>query len=407
MSDYVTAAGDTFELVSRKVYGEELQATRIAEANPGVTEPLAAGVTLTIPDALNEVQLSPNPQGNPNEVSLLINEERFTFWERVSIRRAIDSVDTVNFSAPFEADSAKFRETFKPFAHLHAAVTVGGVKLFTGFVIGIQPQLTANRRSVQVSGYARPGILFDCTAAASSFPLEYEGQRLPAIAAALASPFGVAIETIGNGGAAFERVALNPDKVVGSFLADLAKQRGLVLSSTGEGKLLIWESEDTGTPVAVLQQGAAPVVSVEAEFKPQKYFTSITALDPVSIGNPGGKYTARNKFAEGGFRPYTFEAKDTESGNVKAAAEAKLGRMFGEVASYKLSVNTWRTPSGDLWAPNTTISLDAPGAMIYGPYSFLVRAVTFNKDSKSETAELELVLPGAYNGKQPEALPWN
>ncbi|MHC4648185.1 MAG: tail protein X [Planctomycetota bacterium] len=46
---YSTIAGDTFDLVARKTYGDDRKANIIRKANPGVTEPMAAGLLLKIP----------------------------------------------------------------------------------------------------------------------------------------------------------------------------------------------------------------------------------------------------------------------------------------------------------------------------------------------------------------------
>jgi prophage tail gpP-like protein len=80
--------------------------------------------------------------------------------------------------------------------------------------------------------------------------------------------------------------------------------------------------------------------------------------------------------------------------------------MFGDVVTYELELNTWRDPEGELWTPNTTLLLQAPGAMIYEPYEFLIKSVILTRQAKAEKAKLELVMPGAFSGEQPEALPW-
>jgi nucleoid-associated protein YgaU len=49
MSRYMTIAGDTFERVARKVYGDDLRASQVAAANPDAAEPLTPGTELTIP----------------------------------------------------------------------------------------------------------------------------------------------------------------------------------------------------------------------------------------------------------------------------------------------------------------------------------------------------------------------
>jgi len=98
---------------------------------------------------------------------------------------------------------------------------------------------------------------------------------------------------------------------------------------------------------------------------------------------------------------------DAKSGGLKAAVEAKAGRMIGNAVSYSVQVATWRDPGGDLWAPNTTVKLTAPDAMIYSEYEFLIRSVQLERRRAASVATLDLVLPGAFSGTMPEAMPWD
>ena len=98
---------------------------------------------------------------------------------------------------------------------------------------------------------------------------------------------------------------------------------------------------------------------------------------------------------------------DTQDADVKAAVEAKIGRMFGNVAFYSITLSTWRDSKNNLWKPNTTLKLNAPAAMIYTDYEFIIRSVRFEQNSISQTATLNLVMPGTFSGKIPETLPWD
>ena len=406
---YSVIAGDTFESISRKKYGTEVEAGRIAKANPGVIEPLSAGTTLTVPtlpDAPQNVQQTTG-SNNADEVAILIDGKRFRFWDRVRITRAIDSMDTVEFGAPFDADAPGFKETFVPFSFKTVVITVGGVPLFTGTMVGVVPNIENIIKTVSVSGYSLPGVLNDCTPPASAFPLEFDNQGLREIAATLAAPFGLSVDFQADQGAVFERVAIEPGKKILTFLAKLAKQRNLVISSSSRGKLVFLQSSDGGTPVARLQQGSPPVLSVSPFFNPQEYYSHITGLEPAILGLAGTQFTVKNPNLEGVVRPLTFNAPDTLDSDVKAAVDAKAGRMFGNMASYSVRVATWRDPSGELWAPNTSVQLLAPDAMVYTEFTFIVRSVEFNRDARSETATLNLVIPGAFSGKIPEILPWD
>jgi len=191
-----------------------------------------------------------------------------------------------------------------------------------------------------------------------------------------------------------------------TFLADLAKQRNLVITNTRRGALQFFKAVITGNPVAQLEQGASPVLSVTPFFSPQEYYSHITGIEPVIVGLEGSQFTVKNPFPSGVMRPFTFTAPDTEDSNIKSAVDAKMSRMFGNMISYSVQLNTWRDPSGRLWEPNTTINLQAPGAMVYGNYEFIIRSVQFEQNRESEQAVLSLVIPGSFSGQIPESLPW-
>ncbi len=406
---YKILEGDTFEIIARKTHGIESAAGLIAAANPGVVEPLTPGIEINIPD-LQGAPKDPPQQAvaqNEDEVAILIDGVRFRRWSTVRIIRSLDAMDIVEFGAPFDEELPGFREAFRPFSYKDLAVTVGGSPLFTGTMVAVSPVLDTDRRSVSVSGYSKPGVLNDCTAPASAYPLEFDNLGLLDIALKLSEPFGVAVELEADQGAVFDRVALTPAKKILAFLIELAKQRNLIVSSTSEGSLLFDKSTDSGSPVAILAQGSSPVTDVTPFFSPQEYYSHITGLEPVITGLQGSQFTVKNPRLLGVVRPITFTVQDTQDADVKTAVGAKAARMFGAAVTYIVGLDTWRDPSGKLWEPNTTVKLTAPGAMIYTEFEFVIRSVEFSRAGSSETAALTLVLPGSFSGEIPEAMPWD
>lgn len=409
MSRYTVITGDTFAAISRKVYGVETSAGLIQRANPGVAEPLTGGIEIFIPINPDDVTDQPQsiPSDNIDEVALKIDNQRFRFWDSITITRSLDTFDTVTFSAPFNEDDKAARVAFQPFTYKPVDVMFGGAPLFTGVMVDPLPSLDPNKRTVSVSCYSLPGVLNDCPIPASAFPLEYDGQGLRDIAISVARTFGLSVEFTEQQGPVFERVAADPTKKAFTFLSELARQRNFVIASTPEGKLFFRRSVTPGSPVARLAQGSPPVGAIEPQFSPQEYYSHVTGLDAAVLGLGGSQYTVENTRLKGVIRPLTFKAPDTTNGDIKAAVEAKAGRMFANMVSYSVPVATWRDPQGDLWTPNTTVKLVAPGAMIYNEYEFIIRSVGLIAEKNSRSAVLELVLPGAFDGKIPEALPWD
>lgn len=342
------------------------------------------------------------------DVALSIDGARWRAWNGLEITRSLDSFATVGFGAPFEPEREGFRSTFQPFSYKPIDLRVGDELLFTGALVGVEPATDPESRTVKVSCYSRPAVLTDVSAPASAYPLELDGLSLRQIAETLAGLFALDVQMDADDGASFRRVALDPDQKIHAFLVELAQQRGLVIAETPEGALRFWRSgATTGQPVARLREGEPGVLNVAARFSPQAYFSEITGIAKTRSGRGGARYTVANPHAlEGVVRPHTFKLDDTDGSDVPAAARAKLGRMFANVLAVEVELPTWRDPRGELWEPDTTVTLEAPGSMIYRPSEFVIRSATLRQDADKLTASLDLVLPGAFAGEAPEVLPW-
>lgn len=350
------------------------------------------------------------------DVTLLIRGKEWRFWNDIEINRSIDTHSTCGFSAPFEVERTEFRETFRPFSFAPLAVTVNDQRLFTGTMIDVQPRLESDSRTVQISAYAKAAVLEDCNIPANRAPFEASGLSLRQIAERLADPFDVAVVLGVPDPAAFKRVntktrtldtKLESDQKIQDFLSDLARQRGLVISDNVWGDLLFWKSVEPGNPVARLEEGQPPILSVVPTLNPQAYYTEVTGFRLAKRGSAGSAYTQRDRLAGGVLRSLSFKLDDIEKGDVPGAVAAHVGRMLANSVSYVVNVPTWRDPKGKLWAPNTTIILKAPSAFVFRDYEFLIRDVVFKKSVDSMTASLGLVLPGVFSGEPPATRPWD
>lgn len=407
---YQVRAGDTYSTIARRVYGDDQKSFLIRNGNPGSSEPLQPGVSIIIPD---DPAGMPSGSANaaasePNEISLVVSGVRFRFWTAVTINMAIDTQSIVEFTAPFEPDDQNHREMFRPFSFKGVTVDVAGIRLFTGTMVAPTPSLTTDSRTVSVSCYSKPGVLGDCTAPASSYPLEWSGATLRVIAEKVAGLFGIGVVFDGDPGGPFKKVALEPGTKALDFLSDLASQRLFTIGSTADGKLKFSREPATPSqPVASLSQGVAPLISVTPQFSPQDYYSHVTGIAPVVIGSAGTKFTVKNARLAEVLRPFTFDANDSKDNDVKQTTETKAGRMIANAAAYDLELATMRDQYGNLWMPGTYISLLAEGAMVYSRYTFLIRSVKLEKTQNSEKATLTVIIPGSLSGVMPGVMPWD
>ncbi len=370
--------------------------------------------------------MATEPEG-PEKVDVLIDDKFFGFWNNIEITQSIDTFSSCKFSAPFEQNKLnvepsrhEFRKTFQPFSFKPLVVLLHLEPLFTGTMVGVDPKIDAVSRIVEVTGYATPGVLCDCTAPVAfgkrkrsrkqegAIPLEFNKLDLRQISTSLCLPFEIDAVFRSDPGAPFDRVAIKVDEKIHTFLAELAKQRNLVITDTERGELLFWQSVSAGKPVARFVAGESPLTSVSASFSPQEYYSEITGFAPAIHKKAGSRYTYQNPFLPPpAFRPMSCSFDDTEKGDAPEATRAKVGRMFANMASFKIEgIPTWRDPKGNIWRPNTTITLLAPDCMVYRETELLIRSVTLRQFSGEVSASLELCLPGAFSGEIPEVLPW-
>jgi len=378
----------------------------------------------------------PSAEATP-KTGLVISGEKFEHFDTIEFTKSIDTFSTLSFTAPFEPDRKEFRKRFRPFSYSSVNGLIDDKVRFTGEMLTPEPSVDPESASVAVSCYSLPAVLGDCCPPGVAFPLEFSGMTLQQIAQTICNYFGITAKydaTVsvdesahaftkakihrgprggrGKRGNKFARCALEPGDQAHEFLVKLAQQIGLVMSDDEVGNLVFRDSDATlGDPVARLAEGEQPLVSVKANFRPQEYFSEITAFVPERLRKKGMHHSEFNPFTRGTQirRPHCFKLDSLQTpADAPAACWAKMGRMLGSCASWTIDgLPTWRGPSGDLWTPNTTILVKAPHAWIFDDYEFLIRDVTLHQDKDVFTASLNVVMPGAFSGAMPESLPWD
>jgi len=340
---------------------------------------------------------------NQNEVAILIEGNRFRFWDSASLSFSIDSFDSFSFSGPWEPDVAIFREAFVPFTYKDVAVYIGGEIFLNGTLVPVNPALTGDSRTFSVGGYSRPGVLNDCPFSVDDYPIEFNKNTIAEIAETIAKLFDLGFEINGEPGARFERVAAKPEQKVLDFIIDLAKQRNFLVSNDLEGSLLLDRPETEFSGVS-LKEGELPFLGGSPDYNAQQYYSEIAGLTPTKTATDADSYKLNNTLLDVK-RPFAFEVKDAENADLQTATKAKMSRMFGDSISIPVNVQGWRDPSGEVWQPNKIIKLLSPGLMVYKETEFLIRNVSLTRGT-ADTATLELVLPESYSGEIPGSLPW-
>lgn len=403
MSTYTAKNGDTFELISRRMFGTATQTGNIRRANPSLSEPLTAGDEVFVPSVAVENKVTPD---NPDSVTVLINKKEFRYFNSVEFQSRFASFDSCVIVAPFEPDNLEFRKAFVPFSYASIDVFIGSELIFSGTQMGLTPQVSTESKVVILEAYAKCAVINDSSLPISSYPIELRDLKINAIARELCRPFPFNVKSDVDVGSTFESASISHTDKIYSFLTTLAKQRDVVITNDTNGDLLITKAIDAKS-VAHLRDDASPVLAVTPMHDEQNYFSDYTVVVPVIIGGlPIASYTAKNKRLGNILRVENFDARDALNGEERQIAESRRARGLANSISYNVDLATIRDPDGNLYRPNTYVNLIAPTAMIYRDTKFFVRAVSIVMDGDKQTCQLDLVLPESFNGNDVEVFPW-
>jgi prophage tail gpP-like protein len=420
---HTVAGGDTLGAISVQHLGTFSKWQEIVELNPQLTGRKTAsdgspliypGDVLLIPEDITEKTVSPQTaqtvalSGDEQDVSIIINDKKFTGFTAYEINLSCDSFDSFSFSAPYDLAVKDLKESITPFAFKNCAVFYLGELLFKGYLLTPDPELQADATEITLQGYPLCGVLNDCTAPLSLYPVEYYNVTLKDFADKIANVYGIKIIYKNGPGDPFSEVTMEPSEKIINFFLKLARQRKLLFTNDENGRLVFYKPSKESAFMQ-FKEGSTPLLSVTPRFNAQGFYSHITGLNKSDTMIDILSYTYENKYLinKGIMRHETILVDDAETQtDLENAVKAHAGRMFADCISYSLKCDTHLNADNKLFKKGMTVCVEAPGAMITRQTNFIARNIKLTRDENGKTAELELVLPGSFLDELPEVLPW-
>lgn len=392
---YKTVGGESWSTVARRATGNDLDAAAIKRSNPGVDEPLAAGILIKVPLA---TEVLPDFGGG---LIIRVNGEPLTAYDNFELKTSVDAISKGSFTVP---NNQEMRDRFTPTLTDDVFITLDGKILFSGHHIDPKPEVDA----ISVSIESTPAILERATPSIIKFPLEWRGARLIWIFDDLCGEHWVDAVFSDSAKSRIKRADIQPGTRVLDFLQDIASQRGYIISSTVNGKLLVHRGEYDSTIVSFIEDGVHPTSEVKLEVDSSRYYSSVTGVMPKRSrrGRLGKHYTVKNPYRFGTPCAEVFEAPVVDEGELPVATKAQAGRMFAGLCACSVTLSSWYNDLGNLFEVGQYVKVLAERQYIRSPYTFMVRNLTLKKSSGQITSELDLCIPGVFSGEIPESMPW-
>ena len=398
---YTVVSGDTLSNIAVQAYGDSTFYPRIESANPSISDPnnLIVGQSLIIPllseRELLKTQLTGLTLQNEEATSLKVLLDGMNIEPvDITITRTIDTcADGWMATIPHDTESHIYEKT-APYKYTTAAVYIGGNLVVNGVLYKPSPSLT-NNSIITLAGFSYSVDLVDSTIQP---PYQIDNITLDQLAETLVKPVGINAIIEGDTGGPFDRITAEKTDTIFVHLLKYARQRGFLVTNTNTGDLLITQANTGGKSVGTLQEGDGVVLSWAAEFDGRKRFNTYTALGQSPKSNKNVSPSVDNVVPRSRF--LTFTADDTTSGNVSEAAVWRRNSQVAKSLSISLPVVDWFDPSGNLWEPNTLVTVISKNIYIPKGFNMLIRAVDYSYSESGRSAVLHVIPPQVYTNEE-------
>ena len=336
-----------------------------------------------------------------HEIALAVDGRAYLGWTEIAIDRGIDTLVgsfDLALTAKERTGAADWPLLAGRACEIRLATGSGsGETLITGWIDRVERSLDAEDRSIRVSGRDKAADLVDCSA--TNVPGSWRNQTLATIAEEIAAPFGVTLDVSGDTGKPLTRFALQQGETAFAALERIARYRGLILFSLGDGRVRLG-NPDSGLRAGRLAEGAN-LKSIETFHDvSERYSAYIVKGQASGDDRRNGKAVAQ---VTGGaadaaierYRPLLVVGEEqSDAASLKQRADWERTTRKARSLGISATVPGWFADGGIVWQPGARTVCDSPSCAVAGEW--LIERVRLLRGNEGTTSELTLVPPDAW-----------
>ena len=346
----------------------------------------------------------------PDDFTLLLGDREVPVTDARVIRTMDTASDGWTATIPwFPGKDKGLDKLVRPFGYPSAGVYLGGELVCCGKLYGVTPKISAGGRSKDLEGFSSTIDLVDSMIKP---PYQRSNVTLLQRAQQLAAPHGIkVIVTDGtNIGGLFKRVTAGKTETIFKHLQKLAKERGVLVSSSPEGILLLTSTTEDRSPVASIVEGrdfSLQPLDIGSKFDGRQRFASYLATSGGSRKRKKKKAVANDNTIPSA-RFFTFEANNLTAAELRRAVDWQKSKQLADSLTIPISVPSWYTPAGTLWRENTIVNMSSVTLDLPDGFDFLIKQVeyVFSNSGRSAATFIDTARCNTVEKKVFED-PWN
>lgn len=336
------------------------------------------------------------PATTSGEVTLTVDDLVHSGWLSLRLSHSIEAAASKFTLELTERWAAEKRVERRIRPTQRCIIRLDGEQVLAGHIDGVDADYDATSHTLSVTGRDLVGDLVD-GAAAIEPPFEWRGIKLDELARRVCAPYAVEVLATADCGAPFQRAAIQPGETAWEVIERGCRQRGLIATGDGLGRLLITRPGEGGEAAGVLVLGGddGNILSAQGRFDWSARH-DVVVVRGQGEGGARGQGEARCHDAEmTRHRPKLLLAEAAgEGGTFQRRADWEVMICAAKSRRLTYRVPGWRGRSGRLWRPNTMVRVK--DAFLELDRELLIVSVAWTLDDGGTVAELEVAPREAF-----------
>jgi prophage tail gpP-like protein len=388
------AAGDTLSSIAARAYGRESLWTLIYKSNtlrsgdPGTIFP---GEIFFIPteEAVREAEAPRAEIADKKAVTIFLGGRELRHFQG----RFAYGVDVLARS--WNADIAWTPGADPELDKLASRGSFADSELYLFGKLAASGRIYARTAAIKPDSVTKNLVFFaktkDIMDGSLSMNFEYAKSTIREIADEICSKIGFSAKFPDGPGEPYDSIeGLPAYETIGNFFQKLAAARGLFVSCDENSALIFQKLHAFEPPVAHIDMTGRIATEYSATFDDSKRYNNYIATSTAGDGKSLNGKTFIDPQVPAA-RQFIFSAPECDAGTLDLAAEWAMLKINLEAAEIKIPTDKWTDSNGDLWKPNTIVTVKSPVLDIPDPRKYLVRGVEFAWTASSRSAQLSLV----------------
>jgi len=329
----------------------------------------------------------------PDAVTLIVDGQVYAGWEEVSISKEINSLAS-SFSLNL-TDRWRPQQTVVSFKVGDTCeIYIGKKSVLSGYIDTFSRSISANSRTMQVSGRSKSGDLVDCSYDGKT---EFKNSTMKSITEKIISPFGITASFLSDGGS-FPKIDIKQGESIAEIIDRMARQKGLLVYASEDGGIVFSKRGSERSSNEIIQGVNLLTGSVSHDMKNRFSTYKVKGQTSGTVGTAENATKNTASSTDEGierYRPMVIIAENSvnQAGALNRANYESSYRA-AKGSSYSVSVQGWFQENGDLWDINKTTALKSSFLGYQG--DLLINSVTYSKGSNGTICSMELIRPDAY-----------